>query len=116
MQDESRARGFDFYTTNLEKKIKEFGSLDFMKNFAPVIDTFHHSGMACRGKMTINVQENNSIRKAQAMKNWTEIRKKQESKIEKNNSKQLLMQATIKGTMKRLYPAPGPSVRQLLKS
>ena len=95
MQDESRARGFDFYTSNLEKKIKEFGSLDFMKNFAPVIDTFHHSGMACKSKMTINVQENNSIRKAQAMKNWTEIRKKQESKIEKNNSKQLLMQATI---------------------
>jgi hypothetical protein len=48
LQDESRARVFDQYSKQLEKKIRENSNLGFLNNFIAEPDKFKHSGLTCR--------------------------------------------------------------------
>lgn len=61
MQDERRARIFDVYSAQLEKKIKENKDLEFLSNFKADIDRFRHSGLAARATSNSNLVEKNAI-------------------------------------------------------
>ena len=78
--------GYQFYIQNLSKKIRSNKDLSFMKSFQPKMDSFKHSGLACRGNRPINQMETNSIRRVEATKNFTEIHKR--FKLKKTNHRE----------------------------
>jgi len=61
LQDESRAKVFDLYSTQLEKKIKENTDLSFLKQFQAEVDRFYHSGLAPRKNKHNKFVEKNPI-------------------------------------------------------
>lgn len=61
MQDESRAKVFDIYATQLEKKIKENTNLSFLRGFQAEVDRFYHSGLATRKNKHNKLVEKNPI-------------------------------------------------------
>jgi len=62
-QDESRAKDYKFYTHQLEKRLKDEGNVDFMKNFKPQMNRFVHSGFACKKSYIQGVTDANSVKK-----------------------------------------------------
>lgn len=61
LQDEKKARIYDNYINNLKKKLNESKTLAFLDNFNPVMDTFVHSGLACRTNKVDKITDINSI-------------------------------------------------------